>query len=106
MAHEQVPHLRIPFEIVGGMPATIEQDTPEEIEQSVRVLLKTERGERIEVPEYGVPEWAFEAGEDLGEVMAAIARWEPRAAAQIEASPNPDDELHRIVTVSLDRRTD
>lgn len=56
----------------------------DEIMDCVEVLLSTERGERIELPDYGLPDQLFkEGGVDLQQVRAIIDTWEPRALADL-----------------------
>lgn len=82
-----VPHLSLPFRIVGAAAAVTEQDTLEEITGCVTAILLTPQGSRPELPGFGVPELAFtKAGVDItAPIVAAVQEWEPRAAAQAEA---------------------
>jgi phage baseplate assembly protein W len=51
----------------------------------VQVLLLTEIGYRVEVPEYGVRPMMF-ATVDSVAVVEACSRWEPRAEVSIESA--------------------
>lgn len=75
-------HFLLPFQLgVTGSPATLEQDSTAEIGQSVRVLLSTPVGTRVEQFDYGIPDVTFaDPRHDAAVVAAAITRWEPRAA--------------------------
>jgi phage baseplate assembly protein W len=78
----RVPHLRVPFEVVGGKAAVVEQDSDQEIIACVVALLSTRLGSRLEEPEYGIPDELFELltpGMDAAAVLEAIDEWEPRA---------------------------
>lgn len=93
-----VPHLQVPFALnQDGSAAVIEQDTTQEVSQCVRVLLATMRGTRQYVPGYGVADPTF-VGPDITDIQAAIAKWEPRADATVNAG-TPDRQL--TVTVRL-----
>lgn len=71
-----VPELGFPF----SRHNYVEKDSDAEIHDCVEVLLRTEIGEREEVPDYGVPDPTFrEGGMDLEGTMAIVAEWEPRA---------------------------
>jgi phage baseplate assembly protein W len=68
----------------SGALATVTQDHPAEIAQSVGLLLDTRPGERRTLPDYGLPERLFVVG-DLDEALIAetISEWEPRADVEI-----------------------
>lgn len=83
----QVPHIKLPLTINPGGTAVVEQDSDEEIRQCVELILRTEVGSRIEVPEFGIEDLAFSGEPDLieQEVLRAVREWEPRARAIAEA---------------------
>lgn len=67
---------------MAGSPAVVEQDTVEEITQCVEAVLKTQVGQRIEVPEFGLDDPTFmelAANETGEEIALAVEEWEPRA---------------------------
>ena len=70
-----------PFRIdTNGLPRVVEQDTLEEIEQNVMVLVLTELGERQEVPGFGVPDPTFTQGRiDVELIHDAAVEWDERA---------------------------
>lgn len=71
--------LSLPLTIApNGSMATITQDHPAEITQSVALLLDTRPGERRTLPDYGLPDRLF-GGLDPTLVDETIAEWEPRA---------------------------
>lgn len=107
MAHgeTQVPHLSFPFRIGrDGAAAVVEQDTLDEIAQSVQVLMMTRQGERLEVPDYGIADLVFQDDLDLDSVSAAIEEWEPRALARIDDYEDSQDELIRHVYARVTTR--
>jgi phage baseplate assembly protein W len=84
-------HFLIPFQYgATGSAATLEQDTAAEVAQSVRVLLSTPTGTRVEQWDYGIPDVTFrDPRADAATISAAISRWEPRAigtAVQIDVA--------------------
>lgn len=80
MAH--VTHLAFPFRLdYHGSPEVVDQDSLEDVSQCVRVLVSTVRGERLELPEYGLPDPVFAPDGMVADGVArAVERWEPRVA--------------------------
>lgn len=89
-------HFAWPFQVTSqGTVATVEQDTDEEIETAMAIILSWPQGTRPSDPMFGVDEQAFLAGgPDLGELRAAITAYEPRALARILDS---DETLTQFV---------
>lgn len=99
----QVPHFAFPLRFESGGGATVvEQDTPEEITQCVEVLLRTHDGTRIEVPEYGVSDFAFRVDVDRSLLLGEVERWEPRARVVFEDDIDRLDALARNIRVSVE----
>lgn len=73
--------LALPFALAAnGSLATITQDHPAEITQSVALLLDTRPGDRRTLPDYGLPDYVFAGrGLDPAVVGEVVAEWEPRA---------------------------
>jgi phage baseplate assembly protein W len=87
MASADIPQFSFPFRLQndGTAPVVVEQDSDDDIVDCVEVLLRTERGSREELPDYGIPDQAFKMGGADYEVLEeAISRWEPRAHAAVE----------------------
>lgn len=103
MAHGPlIPHLKVPLTIgVDGHAEVVEQDTWEEVAQCVQVLLMTRIGDRIESPEYGIPDQVFTTVPDLLTIQAAIERWEPRARTTLTDDQDWLDELIRRLIVEV-----
>jgi phage baseplate assembly protein W len=81
-----IPHFSFPFRRTanGKTVEVVEQDMDDEILDCIEVLLTTERGERIELPDYGLPDPLFiQGGTSLEMVRQIIATWEPRANATV-----------------------
>lgn len=72
-------HLAFPIRVAanGGLLA-LEQDSEQEIAQSVALLVSTEPGERRSVPDYGLPDPVF-GGLDQDDISDVVADWEDRA---------------------------
>src|SRR4051794_33709970 len=99
-----IPHLKLPFHIGGrGAADVIEQDSIEEIAQCVQVLVSTRLGERIEIPNYGIPDQVMtvESVARTASLATQIERWEPRARVAVNAAPDDVDELIRILGVKV-----
>lgn len=78
--------LSLPMVIApNGSMATITQDHPAEITQSVALLLDTRPGDRRTLPDYGLPDHLFD-GYDPTLVDETIAEWEPRANPELVAT--------------------
>ena len=60
----------------------LNQDTPEEIVQSVEVICGTTIGERPVVPSFGIPDQTF-TQPSKEQITSAVARWENRATVQV-----------------------
>ena len=93
-----VPHFKFPFRLAssGTRVMVVEQDTQDEIMDCVEVLIRTEAGERIEAPEYGILDQTFrERGVDLGYVLSVIEEFEDRASVQLEEE-GIVDLLHKV----------
>lgn len=101
----QVPHFSFPFRLAaGGSFDVLEQDTLDEVSQSVEVVLMTRQGERLEVPDFGVPDLAFQVDMPYSTIRAAVDRWEPRAVATFSDDPDRLDELVRGLTAKVTMR--
>lgn len=95
------PHLAWPARVEAGRFVTVEQDTEAEITQCVRVLFATRIGERVELPGFGVRDSTFAQTVDTLDLVAAVARWEPRASAEITEGFAAIGPLVREVLVTL-----
>lgn len=96
----ETPHFRFPFQFTssGTRAQVVEQDSDEEIMDCIQVLLSTEIGERIELPDYGIADQTFrENGVNTAHIMAQIRRFEERA--EIELEPKQIDRLVQRVAV-------
>jgi phage baseplate assembly protein W len=77
-------HLSVPLRRDGSRLATVPQDSPEEVEQCVAAILRTQPGHRDDLPEFGTPDQAFQrGGVDLDVVVQAVEDWEDRAPVEL-----------------------
>jgi phage baseplate assembly protein W len=94
------PHFALPFRVnTSGSAAVLDQDSEEEIAQCVRVLMSTTVGERIELPDYGIPSPVFStmSTHDDADMAAAVGKWEPRATALVHSTVIDESLRHVLV---------
>lgn len=85
----QVPHFAFPFRFGShGAAEVVEQDTHAEIEQNVKVLVLTERGERLEVPDFGIDDLVFQTDVDEAAIAAQAREWDERAEVLMAEEPD------------------
>jgi phage baseplate assembly protein W len=97
-----VPHFRFPFAIgAGGTFEVIEQDSEDDIGQCVQVLLSTEVGSRVELPEYGIEDPTFTTRIDTPGIISAIQDWEPRADVTMDEQFDSVDAYVRHVRTNV-----
>lgn len=97
-----VPHLAWPFRMAGRRLAQVEQDSLEDVQQSVHSYLATARGERPLAPDFGLEDPTF--GPDVNTVRLAAEIMESedgRADVQITAS-GPDGAGRMAVDVHVE----
>lgn len=98
----ECPHFDRPFRIVNGRNAEVEQDSTDDVMACVLTVVTCPTGERVEEPDFGVPDQVFrQGGVDTDVVAAAIERWEPRAAALVQETGDTMDALARRVTINI-----
>lgn len=77
-ATSTAPTLAWPLRLApDGSFATVPQDSPADIGQSVTLLLSSRVGERPDEPDYGTTDPTFHQL-DTAEIETAAAQWEPR----------------------------
>ena len=94
----RAPHFALPFRIedqgFGTTARVLEQDTADEIFDCVKAVVAYKPGDRIEKPDFGMPDQTFsEGGVDVDEVTQAVLHWEPRAELLIQSQPDRLDEM-------------
>lgn len=92
MSDTQIPHFSFPFTIGNqGFATVLKQDDVAEIEQNVKVLVLTELGERIEVPDFGISDSTFQTDVDTQSIVEAAELWDGRAKVFV------DSDIDRMV---------
>jgi hypothetical protein len=76
VGHPAVPLRKNP---ATGTFATVAQDSPVEVKQCARAVLRTMRGRRIEHPELGVSDPLWRTSVDVDEIGATLDEFEDRA---------------------------
>lgn len=96
MPELETPQFDLPFRLnsTGTDALMVEQDSAEDVADSVETLLRTPLGWFEENPDYGVIDGTFDEGRvDVNEIQTAISQWEPRADVKMEATIDGDDFL-------------
>lgn len=98
-----VPHFDIPFRFdTTGHAVTVEQDSLEEISNCVEAVMRTIIGQRIEAPDFGIPDPTFSTQPlALQQIIDAVLVQEPRAALLLEQHPSQFDQLIDIITARV-----
>jgi phage baseplate assembly protein W len=105
-----VPHLRWPFRLTAGadLPGQVphaplqlvEQDTIDDVRQSVHLLMRTPRGARPLAPDVGIDDPTFSVGIDPQLLAAQIEEFEDRARVTV-ATAGVDAAGQQTVTVRV-----
>lgn len=98
------PHFDLPFRFnpVTNLPAEVEQGSLQEVSNSAEVVLRFRKGEREELPEFGIEDPTFSEGDiDLESIRNDVLFWEPRAKAQFTEAYGSVDAGVRNLTVKV-----
>ena len=104
----EAPHFAHPFTIAplpnGTLAAVVdEQDSIEEIEACVTRIVSFKRGDRDELPNFGIYDPTFQqAPLDTRLLSAQIAEWEDRVEVSAEATIDTVDDLLTHVRLEVD----
>jgi hypothetical protein len=94
-----------PVRVENGRLVTITYGGADEQVQHVGVLLLTQPGERVAVPDYGTPESVGERDYDEQAVLAAADRWCKKAEiVSLDAALSAQETRQLDVTLSVRRR--
>lgn len=92
----------LPFRFDNGKARTVQADGQADIQNCVEAVLRTERGSRLELPEFGIPNMAFQTnGPQPQPIREAIDRWEPRARYAVEADESDLDAMIGRIRVTM-----
>lgn len=96
-----IPHFAIPFDIGGdGSSQVLEQDSEDEIVQSVAMLVGTRPATRMMAPAYGIVDPTF-AGFNSPSLQLAVAKWEERATVVVQITPDNEE----VVSVGVNGKS-
>jgi phage baseplate assembly protein W len=101
--------IAVPFRLASDGTIAVETNPDRQIGQHVRALVGTQPGERVMLPEYGVPvsdllfdpDSAFVAQEITRAVTAAFTIYEPGVVLQ-RAIPVPDAGQQSLARIEVD----
>ena len=97
------PHFDMPFRLMpNGHVTVVEQDEPKDVYNCVEAILRTQIGDRVELPDFGHEDWTFDTQPiNLAGVQQSIAINEPRAITAFEQEPDWLDPLIAKVLVKV-----
>ncbi len=97
-----IPHFDYPFRFVGGRSAVVQQDSLDDVKNCVIAALKTERGTRAWVPQFGITDPTFEEQPvHLNQMEREINDSEPRAIVDMRQATPPTDTLASRIVVGV-----
>lgn len=80
----------------------VEQDSLDEIAGCVETIIRTPRGLRDELPDFGSRDRLFTEGPlDTGDILDEITDWDGRAELLIEAYPDAVESMAQNVRVTI-----
>lgn len=105
MSDTQIPHFAFPFKFGDqGSAEVLDQDSITEIEQNVEVLILTELGERLEVPEFGIPDPTFRVGVDTQAITEAAELWDGRSRVFMDSEMDFVDRMVQNVRIHVEEQ--
>jgi phage baseplate assembly protein W len=97
-----VPHFAFPFQLNGNSFSVVEQDTHQEVQQCVEILLLTPTGSRMVLPDYGTPETIYtQVPTNTAAIIAKLNNWEPRAAVSLDQTLNTINQLISYIRINI-----
>jgi hypothetical protein len=100
---DPIPHLSLPLRISEGAYASVQQDTLDELVTAVQCVCAFPIGFRVELPEFGIPEYELsDLPLPVDDLERIIETWEPRADVEVsEADHDPTDPLAARLQVQV-----
>lgn len=98
----EIPHLAWPFRVAGGKLNQVEQDSIEDVKQSVYAYLATPKGSRPLNPDFGAEDPTFGPGVDPQKLAQDIEASEDGRAAVTVTVLGPDANGQQQVTIEVD----
>lgn len=97
-----IPHFDLPFRFAGLTAAVVEQDSSKDVTNCVEAALRTTRGTRLYVPDFGIDDPTFEKlPVDVNKIKAQVLRNEPRAGLDLMQWTDMLDVLITQITVGV-----
>lgn len=98
----ETPHFSYPFRFADGAAAVVEQDSLDEVSDAVLRITNTEKGERDDLPEFGVTYPLFDqVPVDMERLTEEIREWEPRANLSGSQRIDSLDELLTVIRLEV-----
>ena len=90
-----IPHFSFPFSLdFSGHASVNDQDSSEDISDCVEAILRTSRGQRGELPDFGITDPTFELQPvALEPIIQAVLDQEPRASILMNQAPSSFNQL-------------
>jgi hypothetical protein len=86
-------------------PVVVEQDSLEDVINCVSAALRTDKGSRVDMPTFGVPDPTFQVlPMDTNEIIAEVTSHEDRAAITLAETPDKLDSLIDQITAEVGLR--
>lgn len=103
MSNIRTPHFDYPFRFgYTGHAVETEQNSIEDIQNCVTSILLTNKGDRVELPDFGIDSPIFGVQPlQLDEIYSHITDQEPRSLVLLSTATDPVDSLKAIITVAL-----
>jgi phage baseplate assembly protein W len=102
------PHFRYPFRFGNGVDKHAlvnEQDSEDDVMACVYAIIKTDRGWRDDLPEFGiVPQIFDEQPLKVDDVKAALDQWEERASYKVTTEQHFRERLAAVLRVEVRSR--
>lgn len=96
------PHFALPFRLVATGALVNEQDTIDDISTCVTTIMLTHLGWRDEVPDFGVPDYAFRKTPiGAADIYDMAGSQEPRAIMIVEERPGIADALIDYISIGV-----
>jgi phage baseplate assembly protein W len=110
MSKTDLPHFRYPFRFGTGLDKHAlvnEQHSEEEIIDCVLAIVKTPRGWRDDLPEFGINDPLFsEQPIRVEDITSALDEWESRAAYRVTTQPDFRERLAVNLQIEVKSRVD
>ena len=99
-----IPHFNLPFQFGPNLAVVVEQDSFEDVLNCVAAILRTQIGERTDLPEFGIVDPTFQTQPvDTDAIIQQVIAQEPRATLLVEQNPDVFDELIVYLLSTVDQ---